>query len=271
MHLVPASPGARHTAVAGPETHPLDRLRFELLRLEPGESYDSATDDYELGLVVLGGTVDVHAAESSFANVGSRPNVFAGRATAVYVPPRTRFQASAGPEVGAEVALCFARSSEGGPVTLVTPADVVSREVGRANWRRRVEDLLATAPATSLLLGETYNPPGNWSSYPPHKHDVESPGEEVALEEIYHYRLAPPQGFGVQCVYTEEGDVSEACIVRNGDTVAIPRGYHPVVAAPGYSLYYLWMLSGPIRVMRPRDDPRHAWVKAVEAMLPPGV
>jgi len=149
----------------------------------------------------------------------------------------------------------------------VRPSQVLSRDVGAANWARRVEDVLATAQPTVLQLGETTNPPGNWSSYPPHKHDTAVPGQEVVLEEIYHYRLRPRQGFGVQCIYTADRELDEAVIVRDGDTVVIPKGYHPVVAGPGYRLYYLWMLAGPRRLMQPNDAPDHAWVKAVEPML----
>jgi 5-deoxy-glucuronate isomerase len=115
-------------------------------------------------------------------------------------------------------------------------------------------------PAKKLLVGETYNIPGGWSSYPPHKHDVYSPGEEVCLEEIYHFRIDPPQGFGFQRIYSPERDLDEAYSIENGDTVIIPCGYHPVAAAPGYTLYYLWGLAGEKREMRPREDPGHAWV-----------
>jgi len=265
--LVPA--GSRHGSriIASPETHELSMLALEIALLAPGEAYAARTDGRELGIVVLGGSVSISAGGSSFPAVGRRANVFGGRATAVYLPPGCEFRIAGAGEAGGEVALCFAKAESGGPVTLVRPEDVVSREVGKANWCRRVEDVFATAPASTLLLGETYNAPGNWSSYPPHKHDKEEPGKEVLLEEIYHYRLNPPQGFGVQCVYTPDRSIDRAYIVRDGDTVVIPRGYHPVAAAPGYALYYLWALAGPRRVMRPNDDPAHAWVKAVEAML----
>jgi len=265
--LVPA--GTRHGSrrIASPETHELSMLTIDTALLAPGETYDGSTDGRELGIVVLCGSVDVAAGLETFLAIGRRANVFGGRATAVYLPPGCEFRIAGAGETGGEVALCFAKADSGGPVTLVRPEDVVSREVGKANWRRRVEDVFATAPASTLLLGETYNAPGSWSSYPPHKHDRAEPGKEVVLEEIYHYRLSPPQGFGVQCVYTPDRSIDRAYIVRDGDTVVIPRGYHPVAAAPGYILYYLWILAGPRRVMRPNDDPAHVWVKAVEAML----
>jgi 5-deoxy-glucuronate isomerase len=87
------------------------------------------------------------------------------------------------------------------------------------------------------------------------------------MEEIYYFRCNPAQGFGMQRVYTDDRSLDEACVVEDGDTMLLPAGYHPVVAAPGYQLYYLWMLAGPNdRRMRPNDDPAHAWVKAVGEM-----
>jgi 5-deoxy-glucuronate isomerase len=116
-----------------------------------------------------------------------------------------------------------------------------------------------SVPAQRLLIGETYNPPGLWSSYPPHKHDVQQPPQETKLEEVYHFRLNPPQGFGLQRVY---GDGFDECYTaQDRDTVVITKGYHPVVGAPGYQLYYLWILAGEERTMHPRDDDAHAWAK----------
>jgi 5-deoxy-glucuronate isomerase len=115
-------------------------------------------------------------------------------------------------------------------------------------------------PASRLLLGETINPPGNWSSYPPHRHDRHNPPEEAELEEVYLFKVDPPAGFGVQMLYDERGD-ERAFVVRDDDVAAIRHGYHPVVAASGYALYYLWVLAGQGREMMPRLDPDHAWVQ----------
>jgi 5-deoxy-glucuronate isomerase len=109
-------------------------------------------------------------------------------------------------------------------------------------------------------VGETFNEPGGWSSYPPHKHDRHDPPAEVALQEVYHFRLQPRQGFGIQRMYSPERGTDEVLVVEDGDTVLIPFGYHPVVAAPGYRLYYLWALAGEGRDLRLREDPAHAWV-----------
>jgi 5-deoxy-glucuronate isomerase len=150
---------------------------------------------------------------------------------------------------------------------VVFPDEVQVRNIGGDNWQRTVYTAIGeNVEADRLIVGETINPPGNWSSAPPHKHDT--PGEqEAVMEEVYHYRLNPPQGFGLQRIYTAPGDAEPIDVtyaVRNGDTAAIPRGYHPVVAAPGYQLYYLWALAGDERRYGAwSDDPEHAWIKGV--------
>ena len=138
--------------------------------------------------------------------------------------------------------------------------------VGKDNWQRDVYTSIGpNVDADRLLIGETYNPPGNWSSAPPHKHDVACPPDEGCMEEVYFFMVDPGQGFGIQRVYSGEdspAQVDDAYVVQNGDTVAIPYGYHPVVAGPGYKLYYLWILSGEERAYGAwRDDPTHAWLK----------
>jgi 5-deoxy-glucuronate isomerase len=267
LHIPATEPIEGQRSIASPSTHDLERVRLDLLTLAPGEAFSSSSEDRELCLVVMGGQVDVQAGSHAWEALGQRANVFGGPATAVYMPPGTAFEVRGAGELGGELAMCQAPAPEGADITLIAPNDVTVRDVGSGNWRRSVQDILAKVPASTLLLGETINAPGNWSSYPPHKHDTEIPGEEVVLEEVYHYRFDPPGGFGVQCVYTEDRSLNEAMLVREGDTVLIPRGYHPVAAAPGYRLYYLWVLAGPRRLMRPHDDPAHAWVKAVEPML----
>jgi len=124
--------------------------------------------------------------------------------------------------------------------------------------------------AQRLLVGETLNPPGNWSSYPPHKHDRKAPSE-APLEEVYFFKIKPPHGFGLQRIYTspeDENPFDEVFLLENDDTVVIPRGYHPVVAAPGYQLYYLWVLAGEERKYGAwSDDPNHRWLRNCEPMI----
>ena len=128
---------------------------------------------------------------------------------------------------------------------------------GRESWEREVHDVVvAQVPARHLMVGETFNASGGWSSYPPHKHD--GADGEPELEEVYAFRFDPPEGFGFQAV--ERAGDPLAFVVRDGDTVGIPNGYHPVCAAPGYRIYYCWVLSGPVRRLEMVEDARYSWL-----------
>jgi 5-deoxy-glucuronate isomerase len=109
---------------------------------------------------------------------------------------------------------------------------------------------------------EVYTPGGNWSSYPPHKHDVHNPPAEVDLDEIYYYRMNQPNAFAFQHLYSGQGGVERTVKTQDGDTVLIHSGYHPVVAGPGYDVYYLNFLAGSARVMAVTEDPQHVWLRS---------
>ncbi len=111
---------------------------------------------------------------------------------------------------------------------------------------------------------EVITPSGNWSSYPPHKHDIHDMPREADLEEIYYYRINSSDGFGLQRLYTADGSIDEAFVIRDGDLLLVPFGYHAFAMAQGYTGYYLNVLAGdePVRTMQPSDDPKHAWVRA---------
>lgn len=188
----------------------------------------------------------------------SRSGVFTERATALYLPPGATLRANA--ETPLEAVLVSAATNAGGPAALVRPDDVRVNARGRGSYAREVHDIFVTDPhAHRLMVGETFNPPGNWSSYPPHKHDGRD--GEPKLEEVYYYRIAPAQGFGHQMLYTAEGE-SVTHTVHDGDAVLLPYGYHPVSAPPGYRLYYLWAIAGAERKLALHEDPAHVWIHA---------
>ena len=113
-----------------------------------------------------------------------------------------------------------------------------------------------------FYIGEGLIPSGNWSGYPPHRHDFDNLPEEIDMEETYFYRFDPAQGFGIQKVYQPDGSIDETYTVKNNDTVAIAKGYHPLCGAPGYQMYYLWTMAGAVnRGLISSKDPVHAWVK----------
>jgi 5-deoxy-glucuronate isomerase len=243
-------------ASRGRETQLID---LRLVQLSTGEQMESTADGEQLA-VVLGGVVEASADGSPLGAVGGRADVFDGLGEAVYVPPGTELVvAPDGPAVVAVASTPLAGRAPG-RTRVIRASDQIVTEVGSGNWSRTIRTVLGPEDdAGRLIVGETINPPGNWSSYPPHKHDRQAPPDEVELEEVYFYRLRPERGFAVQILYSAGEERS--LVVRDGDAVAIPRGYHPVVAAPGYELYYLWVLAGEGRDLTPYFDPAHAWVQ----------
>jgi len=248
------------TMLVTPETSGFEYLTFRAQRLAKGESLSDATGEHELGLVVLGGRCSVESSAGSWFNFGSRANVFSGMPYALYLPPETSFTLRA--ETDCELAFSFCHAEEKFPARLITPDDVEVEIRGGANATRQINHILKPEfPAQRLLIVEVYTPSGNWSSYPPHKHDVHNPPAEVDLEEIYYYKVDHPDGYAIQKVYTPDRRIDATLTVRDGELVLIPEGYHPVVAAHGYNVYYLNALAGSARSMAASDDPAYAWVR----------
>jgi 5-deoxy-glucuronate isomerase len=224
------------------------------------ESISSETADSELGLVVLGGRCSVESSAGSWFNFGARRHVFDGLPYALYLPIQTRFTVRA--ETDCEAAFCASRAEVSYPAHLITPDEVEIEIRGGANATRQINHILKPEfPAQRLLLVEVYTPSGNWSSYPPHKHDRHNPPQEVDLEEIYYYRIDRREGYAIQRVYTADRRLDATLTVRDGEVVLIPEGYHPVVAAHGYNVYYLNALAGSAHSMAATDDPDYAWVR----------
>ena len=231
-------------------------IRLELPVLAAGEraTFAAPAAD-EAALILLAG--DVRWGDRR----ATRPDVFGTPASAVYLPPGASVDVAA--DEATELALAVTMFGDLHPVEAATPFfvrpdDVVVHERGQDGWRRDVHDLVADAvPAQRLIVGETFNAPGEWSSFPPHKHDGRD--GEPALEEVYYYRFDKPDGFGFQGLYDADGE-ERAIFLRHGAVVGIPRGYHPVCAAPGYGLYYLWALVGVRRALAMYEDPAHRWL-----------
>jgi 5-deoxy-glucuronate isomerase len=211
-------------------------------------------DDEETILILQEGSGTLEAAGHRWDV--SRQDVFSERATALYVPPGIEMVAVARERL--EAVLFSTRAEGGGTPALITPDQVVVAARGRGHYAREVHNILVDDPyVRRLMVGETFNPPGNWSSYPPHKHDGRD--GEPALEEVYYYRVDPPLGFGQQMLYTADGE-NVTHTVRDGDAVLLPYGYHPVSAPPGYRLYYLWGIAGAERRLALHEDPAHRWI-----------
>lgn len=250
----------RQTLVASPESVGFEYLSFEIIRLNSGDEFEGQTKQTELGIVLLGGRCNVRSSRGNWEGVGRRRNVFDGMPHAVYLPIDTEYAIVADTEC--EMAICGSRAEKSFPARLITPADVRIEIRGGGNATRQINHIVTPEfEADRLLLVEVYTPSGNWSSYPPHKHDVHDPPGEVDLEEIYYYKIDKPGGYAIQRLYTADGRIDTALTVRDGELVLIREGYHPVVAAHGYNVYYLNALAGSAHSMAASDDPEYAWVR----------
>lgn len=241
---------------------------LRILELGPGETHAFDSGAEELFVLPLsgGGTVTVDGERFELAG---RPNVFSGPTDTVYVPRDSAVTVTAadidadGARFALPAAPCATRLT-----TRYLAADAVAVEIrGAGNATRQVQNFGSadTFDADRLIAVEVVTPAGNWSSYPPHKHDEDRPGEESELEEIYYFEVSDPAGFGFHRVYgTDERPIDVLAEVRTGDVVLVPHGWHgPSVAAPGYHLYYLNVMAGPgaSREWLISDDPAHAWVR----------
>ncbi len=253
-HTLPVEPGY-HELAAGA----LEFLRFGLARVPDREVIELDTADRDTTVIILEAPREVRAAAGGRElRLPPRGSVFDDQPSALYVPARAGLELR-----GPLLAGVFqARADE--PLDevpyAILPHEVNTVERGRGNFTRHIRNILpGERHRGCMLAGETLSPAGNWSSSPPHKHDRQAPPAETRLEEIYLFRVRPEQGFGLQHSYHARGP-SRTFAVNDLDVVAIPSGYHPVVAAPGYELYYLWCLAGMSRELHWQVDPAHAWV-----------
>jgi len=235
-------------------------LSFENRKLAKGQIFDGETGANELAVVLLGGVCSVKSVRGKWAHIGARKTVFDGLPFTLYLPVKTSFTITA--DSDCDLAFCYSRAEEEHPAKLVTPDEVTIEIRGGGNATRQIHGMIPPSfPAHRLIVVEVFTPAGNWSSFPPHKHDVHNPPGEVDLEEIYYYRIQRPEGFAIQKVYTPDRRIDETLTVRDGELVLVPEGYHPVVAAHGYNAYYLNALAGTARSLASSDDPDYAWVR----------
>jgi 5-deoxy-glucuronate isomerase len=241
---------------------------MRILRLAGRQAF--ATGGEEFAILPLAGSASVEIDGSRFELAG-RASVFDRVSDWAYAP--------IGAEVvieseAAELVLATARAERRFDPAYVAAADVPVEIRGAGQATRQVTNFLAPGAFDAvdrLIAVEVLTPEGNWSSYPPHKHD-DTPGSLANNEEIYYFRVGragstatSDEGFALHRTYTADGSIDETLIVRDGDVFLVPRGYHgPCVSAPGYPLYYLNVMAGPNpeRTMAIVDDPAYAWIRA---------
>ncbi len=257
----PHAPDADGVAIdITPENAGWTYVGFRVVQLAAGKTYAAAEAGREACIVILSGTVDVTAGGKFFSDLGGRRDVFEASPTSVYVPAGLDYAVEA--VTDAEVAICTAPGTGAGAVRLIKPEEVGQETRGKDTNTRYVRNILDDQSdiAESLLVVEVITPGGNWSSYPPHKHDIDAWPTETLLEETYYHRMKRPGGFAFQRVYTDDRSLDESMAVSDGDAVMVPRGYHPVGAAHGYDLYYLNVMAGPRKAWKFTNDPAHDWI-----------
>ncbi len=245
----------------------LAQLSFGMIELDAGETHTFDTEGREAAFILLGGKAKFEARGMDFGTLGVRRTVFESpKAEAFYAPRGTQVHITAVWHV--KIAVCMTPADQDGEPQAIRQDAVRVMRLGVKPWERDTSFIIdGTTNARRLTIGEAYITPGNWAGFPPHKHDTDLMPAEGVLEEVYYFLFDPPQGFGVQCLYTADGEIDVAYRVKSDELVEFPRGYHTTVGAPGYNSYFLWLMAGDHQGFYRSSDPDHAWVGAVENLI----
>lgn len=239
----------------------LEYIEVKVLELTEATKLEEVTNDLELCLVVLTGKITIKTSEQTFAHLGTRQTVFDKIPTdSLYVGIGEKIIITA--ESHCRLLFAYAPTNKKLPTTLIEHSFNNIEQRGKYQNQRLVQNILTDQDTISdkLLVVEVYTNGGNFSSYPPHKHDQNNLPEESLLEETYYHEIYPEQGFVFQRVYTDDRLLDQTMTVENHDIVLVPKGYHPVGVPDGYTSYYLNVMAGPEKKWVFHDDPRHRWI-----------
>src|SRR3989442_14623143 len=256
--------GILRTVAITPETAGWQYVSFAVYHLTRGQTLRGAADGRETTVVVLSGIGRAELNGQSVGQLGERLSVFENKAPyALYLSEDASYQVECTSD-GMEIAVASAPTAHRHlPARVLRPQDVSVELRGEGNTQRRIQHILDTdQEAEHLIIVEVITPAGNWSSFPPHKHDTENPPYEAYLQETDYHHVQPADGFAFQRVYNYQ-DFDETVTVHDGDLVLVPKGYHVVSTAPGCDLYYFNVMAGPHRVWKYQVDP------AFHRLLPP--
>ncbi len=246
-----------------PESAGWKYVGFDLYHLSSGESASGTSANREVILVVVEGLIHLQADGEDFGQIGERLSVFEKtKPHAVYLQRGANWQITG--DTDCIVAICSAPSEGEHSTQRIDPESISLENRGIGSNQRQIHAIAMESSdiADRLLVTEVYTPSGNWSSYPPHRHDAEdvNEGDTTYLEETYYHRLNPSQGFVFQRVFTEDKTLDETMAAEDGDVVLVPRGHHPVGVPYGYESYYLNVMAGPERKWRFKNHPDHDWI-----------
>ena len=249
-----------------PATASWSYVGFGLYRLAPNETVAEPTGDTEVILVLVEGKARIGAGERDFGELGDRLDVFeATPPHCVYVPNALDWSATA--TTPCTLAVCAAPGKGGHAAQVIGPEGIARTTRGKGANTRNIFPIAMEDRdvADSLLVTEVFTPQGNWSSYPPHRHDEDDFPRMTYLEETYYHRLNPARGFGLQRVFTEDGSLDETMAVADHDVVLVPKGHHPCAAPYGIDMYYLNVMAGPLRKWRFENHPDFDWIARRDA------
>ena len=244
-----------------PQSAGWGHVGLALHRLKAGDTAQGNTGSTEVILVMVEGHAQVNGAGQNWGQMGNRLEVFEKTAPhCIYLPAHSQWDARA--TTDCTIAICSAPAIAEYPAARLGPDGIDLTPRGQGANTRYINNIAMEGRdvASSLLVTEVFTPAGNWSSYPPHRHDEDDFPRMTYLEETYYHRLNPAQGYGIQRVYTEDGSLDETMAVKNHDVVLVPRGHHPCGAPYGYEMYYLNVMAGPRRNWRFQNDPAHDWI-----------
>jgi 5-deoxy-glucuronate isomerase len=275
LHLRPEAD--QHLAF-GPEQAGWRYLSYVVHPVGQGRHVIPAVAGHEACIVVQSGQ-DVTIADDGGRSwsLPGRESVFADLPSALWVPDGRRLWVEiAAPPANGIAVVVVARAPRSTREDVATepiairPSDIVVETRGAGNASRQISHIIAPSfPADRLEVVEVYTPSGNWSSWPPHKHDVDDMPGEAVLEEIYHYRFRRPAAWAIQRVYRADRSRDAIFEVRDGNIVLVTDGYHPFAAAHGDDAYYLNALAGDRRTMACSFDPDLDWVRGTWSTMEP--
>lgn len=244
-----------------PEDVNLEYAGIKIIDIKEKGFYEEVTNEFEVCVVALTGKIDISDGEETYENLGTRDSVFEKIPTdSLYISREHTIQITA--KKDSRIILCYSPCSEIRPTQVISANDNSVEDRGMYANKRYVHNILPDTHTASekLLVVEVYTDEGNWSSYPPHKHDVDNLPYESFLEEIYYHEMNPNKGFVFQRVYTDDKSLDETMAVENGDVVIVPKGYHPVSVPDGYNGYYLNIMAGPKKVWKFHNQEEHEWI-----------
>ena len=244
-----------------PETVGWNYVGFKVYKLKAGEKVFENTASDEAIIVFLEGYGAAGTNNEELGKLGTRHSVFEKKPpSGFYVPFNSSWEVRAETEL--TLAVCTAPGSSGFNPKRIEPEGIKLLERGKGANKRFIYNIaMEDNPiASSLLVTEVFTPQGNWSSYPPHRHDEDDYPNITFLEETYYHRLNPNKGFGFQRVFSEDKSIDETISFSDGDVVLVPKGHHPCAAPYGYELYYLNVMAGPIRKWRFKNHPDFDWL-----------